>query len=372
MKAGSLSPARVAVLALLALPLTSASPEDFRARVGVYIWGSLASDLPAAVADAKGLGATQAVRLYIGPGSWWDPSDPADNRPLDLKVLRPDYQEALRAFPVVAVTAYDSVSGGRYRRSREPPGYLAQVTAEFRRFALELAKTPGRKLVSNWELENDCPDPASWPGCQAYYQARLDGILQGRQQAKALRYPGEILTMFEFTRIPGYAGQPSGLVEVGAKLKGVDVLSYSAWASIGYNYGPSLMRESFRWALDAIRKFARERRLSGRVVIGEFGEYWNFHPDAARLKAIAETCLDAGVEYLFIWVLYEQPGQIDDHGRDASHFGKYFLNRQLTPQGEKFRGWFNPPESSLERRPPAKLTIPAPRVRQDGGLPPPG
>ncbi|OFV98152.1 MAG: hypothetical protein A3F68_09490 [Acidobacteria bacterium RIFCSPLOWO2_12_FULL_54_10] len=50
--------------------------------------------------------------------------------------------------------------------------------------------------------------------------------------------------------------------------------------------------------------------------------------------------MEEGAEYLFNWVLHEQPGEKDEWGRDASHFGKFFLNRTLTPQGEEFQGWF--------------------------------
>jgi hypothetical protein len=75
-------------------------------------------------------------------------------------------------------------------------------------------------------------------------------------------------------------------------------------------------------------------------VIGEFGEYWNMFPDGARMKALVDASLDNGIEYLFNWVLYDQPGNKDEWGRDASHFGKYSLDRMLTPQGEAFRRWF--------------------------------
>jgi hypothetical protein len=65
------------------------------------------------------------------------------------------------------------------------------------------------------------------------------------------------------------------------------------------------------------------------------------HPTAERLKAIVDLCLDNGADYLFNWVLYDQPGQKDEWGRDASHFGKFRLGGSLTPQGETFRSWFS-------------------------------
>ena len=139
------------------------------------------------------------------------------------------------------LTAYDAASSERYKWVLLDAAHLAATTDEFRRFTLELAKTPGRKIISNWEFENDCP-PDRWAGCIAYYQARLDGILNGRAEAKALGYPGDIKTAFEFTIVPGFAGRPSGLVEAATKLKGIDYISYSAWWSIGWDASAIKMR----------------------------------------------------------------------------------------------------------------------------------
>jgi hypothetical protein len=217
--------------------------------------------------------------------------------------------------------------------------HLAATAEEFRRFTLELAKTPGRKIISNWEFENDCA-PENWAGCIEYTQARLDGTLKGRAEAKALGYPGEIVTAFEFTIVPGFPGKRSGLVEAGPKLRGVDVWSYSSWHSVGWDFDPKTMRESFVWALVLIRDFAAKAALPKRVIIGELGEYWDQHPSGERLRAAVDGCLEKGVEYIFNWVLYDQPGQKDEWGRNAAHFGKYGMDRMLTPQGVAFRRWF--------------------------------
>ena len=58
------------------------------------------------------------------------------------------------------------------------------------------------------------------------------------------------------------------------------------------------------------------------------------------MKALVDASLANGIEYLFDWVLYDQPGNKDEHGRDASHFGKYGQDRMLTPQGREFHKWF--------------------------------
>jgi len=319
--------------------LAAARPAEYRDQVGMYVWGNLASGLDAAAQDVKRLGANHVVRVYIGPAALWDPSDKRDNSPLDVKVRRRDYRKFLAAFPVVMLTAYDQASYEHYKNDKPDAQHLAATREEFRRFALELAKSPGRRIISNWEFENDCA-PAHWAGCTEYYQARLDGILAGRKEAAALGYPGEILTAFEFTRVPGFKGEPSGFEEVGARLRGVDFFSYSAWWSISADGDAAKVYEDFAFVTDFLRKAAAERKLSNRLIIGEFGEYWDMHPDGKRMKALVDASLDKGVEYLFNWVLYDQPGKKDEWGRDASHFGKYRLDRTLTPQGEAVRGWF--------------------------------
>ena len=341
-RSGRVIAGAVVCLALVVARLHAASPADFRQRVGIYVWGTLASGLTTAATDVKRLGADQVVRVYIGPGAWWDPAGKNDNSPLDVKVRRADYHEFLVGFPVVMLTAYDAASFGRYKTGRMDAARRVETKDEMRRFAIELAKTPGRKIVSNWEFENDCPAD-NWAGCLEYYQARLDGIAEGKREAAALHYPGEVLTAFEFTIVPGFAGRPSGLVEAGTKLKGVDFLSYSAWWSIAWDADAAKMRKDFEYLVHLLRDFAKDKHLTQRLIIGEFGEYWDMHPTAERLKALVGSCLDNGVEFLFDWVLYDQPGKKDEWGRDASHFGKYRLDGTLTPQGEAFRRWFLQP-----------------------------
>jgi hypothetical protein len=326
-----------AAVAALVFTLHAATPADFRQRLGVYVWGKLAAGLPAAVADVKRLGAVGCVRVAIGPT--WDPSGKADASPLDVKIRRADYRAMLAAFPVVMLTAYDAASSEKYKYGPLDAQHLAATRDEFRRFTLELAKTPGRRIVSNWEFENDCP-AAQWLSCQEYYQARLDGILDGRKQAQALGEPGEVLTAFEFTIVPGFAGRPSGLVEVATKLKGLDFLSYSCWWSIGADDGAAKVSQAFAYVVPLLRNFASGNKLTNRLIIGEFGEYWNMHPTGERMKSLVNASIDNGAEYLFDWVLYDQHGNKDEHGRDASHFGKYTPTRTLTPQGREFERWF--------------------------------
>jgi hypothetical protein len=331
----------IAALVLLSLNAAAATPAEYRQRVGVYVWGQLSGGLQRAAADLKRVGADQVTRVYIGPAKLWDPSGKPDDSPLDVKARRADYREFLAAFPVVMLTAYDSSSFEQYKKGRLDAQHLAATKEEFRRLALELAKTPGRKIISNWEFENDCR-PEQWAACREYYQARLAGVRQGREEAGKLGYPGEILTAFEFTIVPGYAGKPSGLVEVGAKLGGVDFFSYSSWASIGSDYDARTMYKSFEWGAHILQEFAGNNRLSQRFIVGEFGEYWDQHVGAERMKALVDASIDHGFLYLFDWVLYDQPGNRDDHGRDASHFGKFTLDGMLTPQGKAFQSWFWP------------------------------
>ncbi len=321
----------------LLFSLHAATPADYRQRVGVYVWGKLAGGLAEAAQDVKKLGPIRDVRVAISPS--WYTSGKADVSPLDVKIRRPDYRAFLASFPVVMITAYDAASAEKYKYGRLTPPQLAAVKDEFRRFTLALARARGRRIVSNWEFENDCPAQL-WAGCLEYYQARIDGVLAGRRQAKARGLPGEVLTAFEFTIPPGYVGQPSGLAEVGAKLKGVDFLSYSCWRSIGYDADSNRVYKDFAYAASFLRDWAKERKLPTRLIIGEFGEYWDMHPTDERMKALADASIANGVEYLFDWVLYDQPGEKDEWGRDASHFGKFGLDRTLTVQGQQFKTWF--------------------------------
>lgn len=329
----------LAGMLLLVSSLPAATSRDYRQKVGVYVWGKLGGGLDAAAADIKRLGADHVVRIYIGPGALWDPAGKGDNSPLDVKVNRPDYRAFLSHFPVAMLTAYDSASWKSYKKGRLDAAHLDATREEFRRFALELAKTPGRRIISNWEFENDCAAP-QWPACREYYQARLDGIQQGRKEAKARGYPGEVFTAFEFTVVPGFQGRRSGLAEFAPQLKGVDFLSYSCWWSIGWDADAAKVYKDFAYLAGFLRQAAAERKLTTRLIIGEFGEYWNLHPNGERMKALMDGSIDNGIEYLFNWVLYDQPGNKDEWGRDASHFGKYRLDRMLTPQGEAFRHWF--------------------------------
>jgi hypothetical protein len=386
--------ALVCFACLLAFSTASlaATPEQIRQRLGIYIWGRV-PDLAAAASDAARLGTRNAVRVFIGP--WSDnPPYKIDLRPLAQKLRSPGYRKIFRDFPVIMLTAYDSVSYAREygalssakdaasdqraanasaaerknghaahpssmvakdlasMTAAEQRNFLIAVQREFQQFSFELSKLDRTFIVSNWEAENDVPDAKDWPTFTRYLQARLDGIAAGRAEARAKGYPTRVLTAFEFTIVPGFAGRPSGLVEIGAKLHGVDYLSYSSWWSIGADLDAEGVTKSFRYAIGLIRKFAQQASLPQRVIVGEFGEYWNEHPNAERLQAIVETSIDEGVEYVFNWVLYEQPGERDEHGSDASHMGKYFLNHQLTSQGKALQDW-------LAVRPAEKGNAPA-------------
>jgi hypothetical protein len=391
-------PVFICFACLLALPPVSraATPEQIRQRLGVYIWGRV-PDLAAAASDARRLGTHNAVRAFIGP--WSDnPPYKIDLRPLARKLSAPGYQKIFRDFPVIMLTAYDSFSYAREygapssaedhakdqgaanasaterknghaahpssmvakdlasMTAAEQQKFLSAVQQEFKQFSFELSKLDRTFIVSNWEAENDVPDAKDWPAFRLYLQARLDGIAAGRAQARAKGYPARVLTAFEFSIVPGFQGRPSGLVEIGAKLRGVDYLSYSSWWSIGADLDAEGVRKSFRYAIGLIRKFAQQASLPQRVIVGEFGEYWNEHHTAERLKAIVETSIDEGAEYVFNWVLYEQPGERDEHGSDASHMGKYFLNHQLTPQGRAFQEWL---QEWVVSRPAEKGNAPA-------------
>lgn len=365
----------LAVLLLSATLPEAATPEQIRDRVGVYIWGNVA-DLSAAVDDARGLGADRVVRAFIGP---WSDTPPYhdDTRPLAQKLEDPAYRKLISQFTVIMLTAYDSYSyereygeadtepelrqragqhaaplrpnHGKIERPTagvaehlaklspaEAAHYLGQVRREFAEFSFALARHDRTFILSNWEAENDVPDVKHWPQFQRYLQARIDGIVDGRARAARAKLPGRVRIAFEFTIVPGFEGRQSGLERMGKLLRGVEYLSYSSWWSIGHDYDWQAMSASFRESIRRIRGSAAKNQ---RIIIGEFGEYWDVHPDAVRLRAIVDASIEEGAEFLFNWTLYDQPGERDEHGRDASHFGKYTQQRELTPQGRAMKAW---------------------------------
>lgn len=381
------------IAGIVASNALAATPEQLRKQVGIYVWGRV-PDLGAAVDDAKRLGANHAIRAFIGP--WSDnPPFTADLRPLATKLGDAAYQKLIREYSVIMLTAYDSFSYAKaygamfqpdssesaQKKTQHHPAhpsskiahdlsamtgseakqFLDQEREEFRKFSYELSKSDRTFIVSNWEAENDVPDSRDWGWFVRYLQARYDGILEGKNEARQKGLPGHVYTAFEFTIIPGFQGRRSGLLDIGSKLRGIDYLSYSSWWSIGADHDAEKIKQSFRSAFQMIRSGAKDSHLTIRLIVGEFGEYWNLHPDGERMKALAEVAIDEGAEYLFNWVLYDQPGEIDEWGHDASHFGKYDLNRKLTPQGEAFRRWFTtetPKRPSQPVHPKTKLIIP--------------
>lgn len=375
----------------------NAKAENLNERVGVYAWGQLADSsdpLVTAIEDARILGAGKITRKSISP--YWDPrganTGGSQFLPLYQKMHRSDYWEFFNAFSVVMITAYDAASyNARYRllnrlqpqgfsaqgskqnetagaaltlTQAEPRGYrlltlmnngeaqtlLDDAYSEFQRFAFNLAcEIPnGTFIISNWEAENDVGshNEEGWKRYVAYIQARLDGITAGRTDALNAGCRGKVYSTFEFANIKALGGgwdvdtyRPSGIT-FAPQLRGLDFLSYSAWSSIGYNYQIKHIRLSFQEAIRNIKLFAHENGITERLVIGEFGELWDLWPTAERTQAMIDTALSEGVEYMFNWVLYDQPGSgvwQDGVWYDQSHFGKLFQDRTLTPQGAAFQ-----------------------------------
>ncbi len=357
------------------LVIPAATPEQIRDRVGIYLWGQMPG-LDAVIMDVQSLGADRVVRAFIGPWSDIAPYED-DLRPLATKARSGEYQRLFGEFPVIMITAYDSHSYAAIYRDRTPDSlrissdmvtspnplkvrapsfgvvealagmspesstkFLQAVRQEFAEFAFELAHHDRTFILSNWEAENDVPDPAFWPWFADYLRARTDGIREGRARGRDQGLPARIFTAFEFTILPGFPGRRSALVDIASATGPIDYLSYSSWWSIGFDYDGATMGESFRTALRQIQGFIDTEGPTAEIIIGEFGEYWNEHPGGERLRAIVDVSLEEGAAYLFNWVLYDQPGEIDDHGRDASHFGKYRLDRTITPQGRALRQWY--------------------------------
>jgi hypothetical protein len=354
---------RVGLAAILVcLAIQAATPEQYRQKVGIYAWGQLrktGDPLPAAVSDLKALGA-KVFRTAIGP--YWDPRGIEDLRPLDEKMKRDDYQAALRAFPVVMLTAYDKASYyARYRTPVTTPAQrqewektLKAVRDEFQRFAYELSKIPDvTYIVSNWEAENDATDEV-WPQYLEYVQARLQGTLDGRDLAWAEGYPAQVYTAFEFRYLkPGAKDQwtntPArkfaGLQAALRDLTGVEFLSYSSWSSISHSEPFGYNERQLHAAFADMRSGCENAAHPCRIIIGETGYLWDHDPDQRQIRAILDTCLNERAEYILNWCAYDQTGQTDPYGfkSDQSHWGKYTGAGELTPQGREMRVLYSVP-----------------------------
>lgn len=349
------------VFGLLFVFASSGKTQEIKGKLGIYVWGELAKSadpLFAAIEDVKSMGADQVVRTSISP--YWDPrvatAGESQFLPLYQKMHRADYWEFFNSFPVVMITAYDAASyPTRYRLAEENAGrqlMLREVSREFQLFAYNLAcEIPnGTFIISNWEAENDVTvaTEEAWNRYLEYIQARLNGVIAGREEAESSGCSGRVYNAFEFVDIKALGGEWdqqtskfSGTT-FAPRFRGLDFLSYSSWNSIGYMHPPDYVRASFTEAIRNIRSFAREHGITDKLIIGEFGELWDLYPNSenSRLETIVETSLAEGVEYLFNWVAYDQPGNgvmVGDKWYDQSHFGKLYQNRELTLQGESFR-----------------------------------
>jgi hypothetical protein len=330
-------------------------------KLGMYPWGQLPMNsgdpYVVAVLDAKDLGVVAAIRVAMTP--YWDPRGVPDLRPLDQKMYRDDYWYILTNFPVVVLTAYDAASYDRRYHNRSQfsdedwATMLATVRDEFRRFALELGKLPGMYVVSNWESENDCTD-AQWSACLEYYQARLDGVIAGRDEAKALGSPGNVMNGFEFFLVDtGFNNgttirQVSGFRSALTELRSVDYFIYSAWEAVNANRVPA--------CLTKMHEACATAGVACQFIAGEVGVLWD-HDDAEGSylhTVLTQFAADPGVQWIFNWNEYDQPGEgvrVGDTWYDQSHWGSYDLNRSLTPQGERIKGWLVVPRIKI-RIPP--------------------
>jgi hypothetical protein len=323
-------------------------------RIGIYAWGVLPKTpdpLVSAVEDAQRLGIT-VFRTCISP--YWDPRPDAADRlaPLDQKIRRADYQRVLASFPVVILTSYDAASFNARYRNRASFGsderwnaMLRAVHEEFRRFAIELGKGANTIIVSSWESENDAFLDAQWPDYLLYLQARSDGIVDGRREAKAAGHPAKVFTAIEFAHVTvGFADPRSNKparsicgLDAAVALHGVDFASYSAWENLYYTGDPRYTETKLRASFSIIRQKCRPPGC--RFLIGEIGYLRNYDPKNAIFQAILEESLRAGAAYVVDWSEYDQPGQVDRYGFgvDQSKFGAYDIDRKLTAQGECLR-----------------------------------
>ena len=356
------------VVCFLSLIL-QAAPEESAVSIGAYFLGQL----PVRTADPMGYAANQIRALGGGPARTaisptWDPQPELfvetgglDFRPLWVKMYRPEYFGFLTAFDTVAITSYDAAShkdgirGEKRFRNRELysdeqwEAYLTEVREEFRRYSFELMKLSAqfgtRYIVLNWEAAHDCNRRQEWPACLEYYQARLDGIGAGRQQALAMGVNGRVLCGYEFVFLrdgvgpdhsPDSADQVSDFLKGLKNLRGVDLWSYSSWNSIVVSDKATVAQDnaqSFHQAFSDIRNACKEQAVDCHIMIGEVGYLYDRTEFRLALTSILETILAEKAALVFTWTLYDDPTQVFGP-RDLSHFGSFTPEGNITPHGE--------------------------------------
>jgi hypothetical protein len=354
-------------------------PQTQNSSLGVYIWGDLPqtdSPLKTAVDDALSLG-VKTVRITISP-CYWDPQRISSNpEPLYNQILRDDYSYVFKNFSTVMVTIYpvsvcDFNSGQPYYRLSPDIVLEARWQEILNNVYNEIKQTvitakisyPNTTIIwSNWEIENDCQDN-QWQRCVEYQRTRLKAIKDASLEVQNFGGNGMHYSAIEFILLeknwvprwipewgpPPQPRQNSGLITAVEDLKGLwDFISYSSWNSIYYTEDPDWRpNKKFTEAFNIIRQTCYNAGIecSNKIIIGEVGTLYDQDTNSSLLSEAISTSMREGAKFIYNWNLYDQitKGTLitpDGKQYDQSKFGKFDLNRTLTPQGKLFKDWLS-------------------------------
>jgi len=347
--------------------------------VGVYHWsGTATRSMSQGVEAVAGLGG-RAVRLTLSARYRRDYNIGADcyeDFTLAKGAQEADVQRALSnpGIETYMVTAYDGVSfddcSNEHFLSR---GFYtaenrAALVEEYADFVYELCRTyrgtKKRFILSNWEGDNSvycgaadryirdeafrvrCDESYSVhyggnsgpsdsiEGMRQWFNARWEGIEEGRRRASAEGYEGvAVYSAPEINMVRGLAeaGLPSLLYDVIPFIR-FDFVSYSSWESLN--------RQDPAKELVADLNTIRDVAGAATVILGELGfsrSAWGDGP-IPRTEATLAAAEEWGTPYAFQWVLY------DAGGENNIGFGLFGQNGSLTAVGQYYQVRFSSQE----------------------------
>jgi len=345
-----------------------ASSGSLAPTVGFYNWGGrYPTSMSEGVERIAQLGG-HVVRIALSPTYYTDYNSGSGCYPgysLSAIAREADVKRTLdnKSVTVFVLTAYDGVTFGDCINQRwvNPSFYTSDNTAalvqEYSDFTLYLSReyqhTKKRFIVSDWEDDNavycdaanayatdaharsECDaiyavkyknsSPAeSFQGLKLWFQARQQGIAEGRSRAAAEGIKGtRVFFAPEFNSVHALhdAGFLSVLYDVLPAVI-VDYVSYSAYESINAADPATTLTAD----LNTIREVVG----SSAVIVGEAGFSRSEWGDQAvlRTEAVIAAAQAWGVAYIIQWNLYDSDPQDD--------FGLFDLDGNVTPIGAYF------------------------------------
>jgi hypothetical protein len=352
------------------------------ARIGLYHWGGR---YPHSVSEGvdliAGLGG-HVARFALSARYYRDYNISTNCHPafsLTTVVQEPDVKRALDnpAIDVYILTAYDGTSWGDCQKLNflDPafftPAHTAAVVQEYSDLTVYLYRayqhTHKRFIISDWESDNCvycgqaygfATDPAVRALCRSQYraiygvgspeealrglklwfQARAQGIAEGRNRAQAEGIGGmRVYVAPEFNIVHALrdSGLPSVLYDVLPSVP-FDFVSYSAWESLnGPNPAPTLLAD-LEIIMDVVG--------SSSIIVGELGFSRGGRPgqEITQTSELISATLAWGVAYVLQWVLYDSDA--------VNSYGLYDLEGKPTPLAHWFQLRFQQEQQAAARQ----------------------